>query len=264
MLAVDLLVIASALLQPPGVLLILLGVGLLMDWWAAWHWLGRSLAGIALLILYASSTPLGCYALLAPLENRYPPLTQPWNGPNRPEAIVVLGGGEVMDPGQSSPEMANARTLMRLQAAAALAKATDLPVIPSGGAPRYGAPSEAATMAKLLRRSFGLKNPIWCEGKSYNTAANAKDSALLLSQRGIQRIYLVTSALHMPRAMAWFTHEGVQAVPVPCDYRLASKPSKSRWQSWLPRAIYEEISSEVIHEYLGLLWFRIQTHQLDF
>ena len=255
-----LLSLGSALVQPPGIFLLVAGIGLLLSALLGWHWFGRVLILLALLGIYFCATPIGARLLLQPLEDRYPPQLQPLSGKSAPQAIVVLGGGEIVDPGRAIPEMANARTLMRLQAAAALARQVDLPIVPSGGAPRFGAPSEAATMAALLRQSFHVDNPIWLEGKSYNTAANARDSAALLRQHGIRRIYLVTSAVHMPRAMAWFRHYGLDPTPVPCDYRMGEAGALS-WQSWLPRAIYEEISSEAMHEYAGLLWYHWRTRQ---
>jgi len=255
-----LLSLGSALVQPPGIFLSLAGIGILVSALLGWHSLGRLLIAFALLGIYFAATPFGARLLLQPLEDRYPPLLHPLHGDSAPQAIVVLGGGEIVNPGRPIPEMANARTLMRLQAAAALAQQVDLPVVPSGGAPSFGAPSEAATMAALLRNSFHIDNPIWLEGKSYNTAANAKDSAALLRQHDIRRIYLVTSAVHMPRAMAWFRHYGLLPTPVPCDYRMGQATPLS-WQSWLPRAIYEEISSEAMHEYAGLLWYRWRTGQ---
>ena len=257
-----LLTLGSALVQTPGLFLLTALSGVLASALFGWHSFGRILVLLALLALYFSATPLGARLLLQPLEGSYPPLLHPLTGKDAPKAIVVLGGGEIVDPGRPVPEMANARTLMRLQAAASLAGQVDLPVVPSGGAPRFGVPSEAATMARLLRHSFHISNPIWLEDKSYNTAANARDSAVLLRQHGIKRIYLVTSAVHMPRAMAWFRHYGLQPIPVPCDYRMGEAGALN-WQSWLPRAIYEEISSEAMHEYAGLLWFDWKTRKFQ-
>ena len=255
---ITLLTVASAILQPPGSLLILCFLGLVLDW-AGFRLTGRALVALALVLLYFLSTASGTWLIVRPLESRYPPYPGSTAPEPDPGAIVVLGGGEIFGvPGQDRG-MANARTLMRLQAAAALARQTELPVVPSGGAPRLGMPPEADTMARLLRTTFGITTPIWTEGHSYNTAANARDSARLLARHRIHSIYLVTSALHMPRAMDWFQHYGVRAVPVPCDYRIGRK-KPGGWTSWLPRAVFLEISSEAIHEYAGILWFRIRPH----
>ena len=251
------LTLASASLQPPGLLLVLAAIGWLAEV-LGWRYFGRVLILLALGILYFFSTAVGARLLLLPLEDRYPPLVQPVGGGETPGAIVVLGGGEVMQSPESTQETANARTLVRLMTAAQLAKQTGLPIIPSGGAPRLGVPPEAVTMEHILRQDLGVQSAIWPETKSYNTAANAADSAALLARHNnIHQVYLVTSALHMPRAVVWFRHAGLNVIAVPTDYRL-DRVSGLRLDSWLPRAIYLEISSEASHEYLGLFWLWIQ------
>ncbi|MBU2737825.1 YdcF family protein [Acidithiobacillus concretivorus] len=254
------LTLASALLQPPGVLFLLAMFGWLSEV-LGWRYMGRTLIILALGILYFFSTAIGARLLLMPLENRYPTLHQPLTGAERPGAIVVLGGGEVMDSPHSRQETANARTLVRLMAAARLARQTQLPVVPSGGAPRFGVAAEATTMAHILRQDFHVTSPIWPETHSYNTAANAADSSILLAAHHIQKIYLVTSALHMPRAVAWFSLSHLEVIPVPTDYRL-NQVRELKMDSWLPRAIFMEISSEACHEYLGLLWLWLQEQGL--
>ncbi|MCL4524931.1 MAG: YdcF family protein [Gammaproteobacteria bacterium] len=251
-----LLTLVSALLQPPGVLFALAALGWLAEI-VGWRYLGRVLMLLALGTLYFFSTAIGARLLLLPLEDRYPPLTKPLRGADIPQAIIVLGGGEVIQSPGSNQETANDRTLVRLLAAAQLARQTGLPIIPSGGAPRLGAPAEALTMESILRQDLGVQSTIWPETQSYNTAANATDSAAMLAEHHGHQAYLVTSALHMPRAVAWFRRAGVKVIPVPTDYRL-DRVNGLRLESWLPRAIYLEISSEASHEYLGLLWLWIQ------
>ncbi len=255
------LTLVSALLQPPGILFLIAIFGWVLDV-LGWRYLGRTLLLVALCVLYFFSTAIGTRLLLNPLENRYPPLLNgPLAGTEKPGAIVVLGGGEVMAAPDSRQETANARTLVRLMAAARLAKRTHLPLVPSGGAPRFGVAAEATTMARILRQDFQVTSPIWPETHSYNTAANAADSSILLAEHHIQRIYLVTSALHMPRAVAWFRLSHLDVIPVPTDYRL-NQVRPYQLESWLPRAIFMEISSEACHEYLGLFWLWLQEQGL--
>lgn len=250
-----LLVIASGLLQPPGLLLLIGALGWLLDV-AGWRYVGRTLLLVAIGSFYLLSTAIGTRSLVFPLEDRYPPLHALATGVGAPEAIVVLGGGEIIAAPDQGGDAVNARTLMRLQGAARLAP-TGLPIVVSGGAPRYQAATEAATMEAVLRGEFHVSNPIWQEGRSYNTAANAFDTAALLARHHIRRVYLVTSALHMPRAAAWFRRAGLDVVPVPVDYRLDRAPA-GPLSAWLPRAVYLEVSSEAMHEYLGLFWLWLQ------
>ena len=147
----------------------------------------------------------------------------------------------------------NARTLARVRMAARLARQYDLPIVVSGGRPRFGEQPEAALMAESLRSDFGLRSPIWIEGQAFNTAQNASRSLALLEKRHIRRIYLVTSALHMPRAMDWFQHVELEVTPAPCDYRL-DRGVKPIWTQWLPRAGYLGASSDALHEYVGRWW----------
>lgn len=255
------LTLASALLQPPGLLFLLGALGWLTEI-LGWRYLGRILMLVALFTLYFFSTASGARLLLIPLEDRYPPLHAILSGAPAPSAIVVLGGGEIMARPHSNQETVNARTLVRVMAAARLARKTGLPLVPSGGAPRFGAAPEATTMAQILRQDFQITSPIWPETHSYNTAANAADCSVLLAEHHIHFIYLVTSALHMPRAVAWFHHAHLKVIPVPTDYRL-NRINGFKLESWLPRAIFMEISSEACHEYLGLLWLWIQKQGLS-
>ena len=248
-----LLTTAAALLQPPG-LLLLLGVlaivlGLLRKRRAA-----LVAASAAMLGLYLLSIGPVTRALVLPLENRYPALAAsqaPADAP--PQAIVVLGGGRVANSPDVGGSTLNARTLARVRMAARLARQYDLPIVVSGGRPRFGEQPEAALMAESLRSDFGLRSPIWIEGQAFNTAQNASRSLALLEKRHIRRIYLVTSALHMPRAMDWFQHVELEVTPAPCDYRL-DRGVKPIWTQWLPRAGYLGASSDALHEYVGRWW----------
>ena len=60
------------------------------------------------------------------------------------------------------------------------------------------------------------------EERSLNTRQNAAYGAELLKARGIDRILLVTSALHMPRAVALFKAQGLQVSNRPTNTILAS------------------------------------------
>jgi uncharacterized SAM-binding protein YcdF (DUF218 family) len=62
------------------------------------------------------------------------------------------------------------------------------------------------------------------EGQSRTTTENAADTARLLQARGIRKILLVTSALHMRRARGLFERAGFEVVPAPTDYEVVQRP----------------------------------------
>ena len=88
------------------------------------------------------------------------------------------------------------------------------------------------------------------DAESRNTYENALYSRRLLKKVKGPRV-LVTSAAHMPRAVACFRKAGVEVVPWPVDYlRTGSGPG-----SWLPKPATLERSNAALHEYAGWLYY---------
>jgi uncharacterized SAM-binding protein YcdF (DUF218 family) len=65
---------------------------------------------------------------------------------------------------------------------------------------------------------------------------------------------LVTSALHMPRALATFRALGVDTIPAPTDFEAVPQPFHPL--RWLPDAETLAASTQAIKEYLGLWVYR--------
>ena len=49
----------------------------------------------------------------------------------------------------------------------------------------------------------------------------------VLAEHGLQRVLLVTSALHMPRALATFKSAGIDAVPATTDFTVTDKDHRT-------------------------------------
>lgn len=72
-------------------------------------------------------------------------------------------------------------------------------------------------------------------------------------------LVLVTSALHMPRALGLFRGAGLDPVPAPTEH--LSKPFKSWWQ--FPKASNLAATEDWAHESLGYLWARLMGQVKD-
>ncbi len=129
------------------------------------------------------------------------------------QAIVVLGTGKRTHAPEFGGETVNRLALERLRYAAALARETRLPVLASGGAPAGDTP-EAVLMEALLRDEYGV-TARWVETASRDTRENARFSAVHLQAAGVERILLVTHAMHMNRARAEFEAAGLDVIPAP-------------------------------------------------
>jgi uncharacterized SAM-binding protein YcdF (DUF218 family) len=58
----------------------------------------------------------------------------------------------------------------------------------------------------------------WFDGQARHTADNARHAAALLRADGVQRVLLVTSAFHLPRARLAFEQQGLQVQPAPTGF----------------------------------------------
>jgi uncharacterized SAM-binding protein YcdF (DUF218 family) len=243
--------LASAVLLPPLNLVLLGAAGLLLR--RRWRRAGLAISCSALALLLVFSTGAGSLLLVRPLEGLTPPLTAPRQA--GAQAIVVLGGGRLATaPEYGGQDIPSYLTLARLRYAALLQRATGLPLLVTGGQPDGSAESEAALMARVLRQDFSV--PVqWLEQESDNTAQNAQFSARILRQAGVQRILLVTDALHMPRSQAIFAQQGLQVVPAATIFFSRAPLSPV---DFIPDGEGLRRSHYALHEWIGLLWYRLR------
>jgi uncharacterized SAM-binding protein YcdF (DUF218 family) len=241
----------AAFLLPP-LSLVLLGC---LGWWLArrFRFAGNTIIITSIALLLALSTGAGSRLLVAPLENRSLPVPNPKMVDAK--AIVILGGGRSFAaPEDDNRDQPSAQTLARLRHGARLYRMTGLPILVSGGAPDRGGESEAAVMARALREDFHI--PVrWIEGTSENTAQNATHAATMLREAGIDRVLLVTDAMHMSRAMQIFSKTSLMVLPAATDFR-SRKPLSVA--DFIPSAGGLQTSHYALHEWIGLVWYRLR------
>ncbi len=239
----------AALLIPPGSLLLLAAVGAVAA--LRRHRIGRLLVVLSFVALYLLSARFVADALLKTLE----PEPQDPRSDRSGLAIVVLGGGTYFSaPEYGRQDTVSAYTLARLRYAAYLHHELGKPIMTTGGAPQGNAVPEAEQMRQVLRQDFRV--PVqWAEQGSNNTLENARLSYRLLDAAGIQRIYLVTHAWHMPRAKLAFERAGFTVIPAPTGY---STRYELTVLDFLPSANALLRSSHFFHEAAGLGWYHLR------
>jgi uncharacterized SAM-binding protein YcdF (DUF218 family) len=233
-----------------------------------WIWRKRRLwalssAAIALLILLVSSNAWVATQLVKSLEwQNLPPEPMP-----TAEAIVVLGGStrpadyprpwvDVMESGD--------RPLYGAQ----LYKAGKAPkLIMSGGRIDWygGGPPESDDMAQIAMAMGVPRADILEDPASLNTYQNAVNVKAILEQEGINQILLVTSAIHMPRSLAIFKKQGIEAIAAPTDFLISERTvaeiggtQQAILLNLLPDANHLNDVSRVIKEYIGLVVYRLR------
>ncbi len=245
------------LLTPPGVIVLVVLVGLLLQ--LRWRALGILVALVGIAVLFALSLPFTGRALIAPLEataSALPAATlTPEDAKKQAEAIVVLGGGRYARASEyGDTDAVNEATLHRLRYAAWLHRRTGLPILVTGGAPFGEETAEALLMQAALEEDFQVR-PKWAEARSRNTHENAVLSKEILAAAGVRRVYLVTHAWHMPRAQWAFINAGFDVVPAPMGFSTLGKGEREGL-GYLPSMHGLALSTLALRERLGLTWYK--------
>jgi len=208
---------------------------------------------LSILSLYLFSTPMVTSRFIYSLQ-MIPPLalTSLTSSPQHSQlkAIIVLGGGSRYAPEyrQYQPSYTSQERLMY---AAKLHQLTQLPIIVLGGNGDHIKPSESELIKIRLDEQFGIKTQ-WIESASRSTWENILYAVPYLKAQGIESFYLVTSAFHMPRAVAVFNTFHLYPTPARTDY-CEINGDLNKIANWLPSGYMLLISSIALHEYLAKL-----------
>jgi uncharacterized SAM-binding protein YcdF (DUF218 family) len=238
----------SAITQPVFWLALWWGVALLVI--SRWRraamgmlWLGLAVLGL----LGFEALP---HALLRPLENQYPVPTAAVV--DRHVGVVVLGGAT------QHPRSYQAHAQVPLGEAAErmsvpvglLRQHPKLALVFSGGEGRLWATGVTeAELARAFYREQGVELArVTLEAGSRNTRENASQVVALLGARCQEPWLLVTSAWHMPRAVAEFESLGCRVTPYPVDFRTGASTDWSEYA--LARSLM--LWQTALHEWLGL------------
>ena len=208
---------------------------------------GRWLLVASILLITAVGVlPIGS-GLALPLEARFPP----WDAKHGPPTgIVVVGGGVIKSEiSAERGEVTVGRTVNRIIAAVELARRyPDARLVFAGRA-------EGDFIVRLLEKVGVSKDRVIVERESRNTLENAAFAKQLVMPKAGERWLLVTSAMHMPRAVGVFRKAGFEVDAYPVDYLTTG--AKELWT--LPRALMGGIgiTDLAVHEWIGLLAYWI-------
>lgn len=234
---------------PSNVVMLLIVCGLLL-WRSRFARFGRRLTvtGIVLCLI-AGLTPLGT-AILLPLEDRFPP----WDATRGPPAGIIVLGGII------NPHITILRHEITLDSAAnRLIAAYELyrryptvRIVFSGGNPNlvFKGASESVFAMRFLVDLGVPRDDITVDNKARNTMENAVNARKIADPKPGEHWLIVTSALHMPRAIGLFRAAGFPVEAYPVDYRTGG------WRdvialpgSWLGGFMRLD---QAAHEWIGL------------
>jgi uncharacterized SAM-binding protein YcdF (DUF218 family) len=201
----------------------------------------RLLVASVILIVAIGVLPVGT-ALILPLEERFPQ----WNpAQGTPTGIIVIGGVINAERSAARGQISLDDSAERVTAAVELArKYSSARIVFAGG-------TEASYAALFFENLGVLRDRITIETQSRNTAENAVFTKRLIAPKPGERWLLVTSALHMPRAIGAFRQAGFPVEAFPVDYQTDGWEDLWKLSGGMHRL------DIAVHEWLGLLAYWI-------
>jgi uncharacterized SAM-binding protein YcdF (DUF218 family) len=183
--------------------------------------------------------------LLSPLEYKYAALHKPEDYPDIKQ-IVVLTAYVANDPLMPLSGKFNANTIFRIVEAHNIYKrCNDCRVIISGTPEDVGLIHQQFVVLGIPETSIE-DDPI--DGHTIDSAIS------LASKLEDKKLFLVSSAGHMTRAVGVFEKHGLQPVAAPTDYLL---PEDFTHASIMPDSLHLYYSDLAVNEYAGILWYRL-------
>lgn len=238
------------LAKPSSILVLALLFGLIASL-LRWRHIGRSLIVLgAVGFILVAIEPIDDLVLW-PLEQRFPAVRVM---PDHLDGIIVLGGA--IEPGLTAkygmPALNDAAERVTAFVTLARAYPTAKLIFTGGSGLLERQDLREADTAKQLFADLGLDTSrILFKRDSRNTYENAVFSKRLADPRPGERWALITSAMHMPRAVGCFREVGWTVLPWPVGYKAFNEGLLGNLGLKL-----EQLDLGV-HEWIGLVAYRL-------
>ena len=207
---------------------------------------------VALMVLLVCSFPLTARSIWVGLESEYqyqPPTRVP-----QADAVLVLSGmlgGFETEDGYVTEWGDPDRFFVGLQLVK-LGKADRL-IFTRGQMPWSDSPPEGELLKQKALEMGISPQQILLTSIVSNTAEEASAVKGLMAEYGLNKIILVTSSFHLPRAKLLFDRAEVETYPYPTDFKAASRDIT--WLHFIPSADAFRDTSSGIREYIGRLYY---------
>ena len=243
--------IISVFLYPMGFATLLLLLAILTLLLKKSRFISTALVSVATLILIIFSLEITSYHLVRSLEDRAGPFqTTAHLEKQGVKYIVVLGGALVEDGGP--PAEAWGSNLLRVMEGVRLSRGIKNSRLVLSGSAIPGRYSHLGSMLELPLEMGISRDAIIALRTPYDTDEGTRELAGFVEN---QPFGLVTSALHMPRAVKMFERFGTKPIPCPCDFRTLKE--MKYFSELLPKSANLYASALAIHEYIGMLWMDV-------
>lgn len=244
------------LLMPVPVMLLLLLWALLLLLRRKTRWFGILIVLLVTVLLFAGSYAPLSNPLISQLENQYP--SYPPQEHAEIDAIAVLGSWHQSTTTQPLTSEISPTGVVRLVEGLRIYRLNPGSKLIFTGYPGLNR-DPLPYPEKLAELALALGVPAEDIETHSGPRDTREEARLIAATYPAAKLVLVTSASHMPRAMALFRGAGLDPVPAPTAH--SSKPFAGWWT--FPRGSNLADSENWVHEQLGLLWARLLGQTAD-
>lgn len=239
--------IIAGMLLPLPLLLLIIGVALLLLWFSRWQKTAKTLLTAGWLTLLLLSLQPIADSLLKPIESRY----ATWQGEPKAQYIVVLGGGYTWNPQWAPSSNLVNNSLPRVAEGVRLWLANPGAKLIFTGGHAISNPVSMAEAGARVAESWGVPREAIV---TLDTPRDTEEEAAAVAKMlGNTPFLLVTSASHLPRAMIFFKHQGLNPLPAPAN-QMAIESTLNPWERVIPSPLWLMHSDRAIYETIGRVW----------
>ncbi|MBU1356294.1 MAG: YdcF family protein [Candidatus Edwardsbacteria bacterium] len=245
--------IISGIIMPLPVVMLLLAAGILLIWPLKKKKAGWIVTAASFLIMLLLGYGIIGDMMLSDLENRYPAPAD-IETHTSVKWVVVLGGGMNSDPRLPiTSQLSNGSAVRTVEGIRIYRCLPGAKLLFSGG-PVFNPVPEGQGMAQLALALGVPRDEMMTEILSRDTEEQAR---LIKHLVGTDSVFLVTSAVHMPRSMALFKNAEIPCIAAPTDF-LNKKELQFNPGRLFPNSTGFRKAEAGWHEYLGMLYSRLK------
>ncbi len=243
--------IISVFLYPLGLSILLLLIGILALLFKKSRRLAILIIGLGTLLLILFSVGATSYYLMKTLENQAGAFQDPKLLEKQGVKYIVVLGGSIVEDGLP-PAESWGPSILRVMEGIRLAKGIKDSKLVLSGAAIPGRYSVTTAMSELPLEMGIPRDALILLTTAFDTDEESKVFVRFVRN---EPFGLVTSAIHMPRAIKMFKRFQTNPIPCPCDFRTL-KEMRYIYE-FIPNSRDLDYSRQAIHEYIGMTWMDI-------
>lgn len=174
--------------------------------------------------------------------------------------VVVLGSGHVSDNRLPAVSQIGGTSLFRLVEGIRIMRLKEESKLVICGGAVYDPVPNAEVVGRVAEALGVAGERMIIENRPRDTIEEAE---LLFPLLGREEFVLVTSAMHMPRAMQIFRDRGMNPLPAPTDYLIKNEVVASPGRL-LPAAGNLELSRRILYEWIAEQWMLVKKYTRNY